>query len=148
MTIPKTIDLPPVWLVLFMTIAWFMASVWSPMGDAGRPFGLLLIAAGVGLAAWAALEFRRAGTTVIPHREPEALVTGGPYRFSRNPIYLADMAILAGWCLLCGTLAGLILLAPFFAVLERRFIFPEEARLTAALGKPYTDYAARVRRWL
>lgn len=148
MTLPKWIDLPPIWLAVFMAFAWFMSSVWAPLGDSLRGVGLLLIAAGVGIAGWAVVNFRRAGTTIVPHREPSTLVETGPFRFSRNPIYLADMLILAGWCLMCGTIAGLILLAPLFAVLERRFIFPEEARLRATLGEPYLRYSKRVRRWL
>ncbi|MEM9145200.1 MAG: isoprenylcysteine carboxylmethyltransferase family protein [Pseudomonadota bacterium] len=148
MSVPKWLDLPPVWLVIFMGFAWFMASVWAPLGDWLRLPGLLLIGASVGLAIWSAIAFRRAGTTIVPHQEPSALVTAGPYQYSRNPIYLADLGILAGWCLSLGTVAGLVLLAPFWMVLEQRFIRPEEARLTAALGEPYKAYCRAVRRWV
>ena len=142
------LDLPPVWLVLFMGVAWFMAEVWAPLGDWGLWPGRLLIAAGLALAVWAAIRFRAARTPLMPGAEPAGLVTDGPYRFSRNPIYVADMAILAGWALVQGTLAGLLLLIPFALVLESRFIRPEEARLAAAFGADYDRYRSAVRRWL
>ena len=148
MTIPKWIDVPPAWLVLFMGLAWFMGEVWAPLGETMRFPGLVVVILGAGLAAWAAIHFRRAGTTIIPHQEPTALVSDGPFKFSRNPIYLADMLILFGWCLICGTIAGMILLGPLFIVLERRFILPEEARLSAHLGEPYNQYRSKVRRWI
>jgi len=148
MTLPNWIDLPPVWLVLFGALAWFMAEVWAPLGSLLLWPGLAIMAASLALADWAIHAMRRQATTPNPHGEPTALVTGGPFRFSRNPIYLADMGLLAGWCLALGTLAGLVLLAPLYVVLGSRFIRPEEARLAAAFGEPYRAYAARVRRWL
>ena len=97
---------------------------------------------------WAVIAFRRARTTIIPHQPPSALVETGPFRFSRNPIYLADLIILAGWCLGLGAPAALILLIPLWWVLRARFILPEEDRLARHLGSAYTDYKARVRRWI
>ncbi|MGF1445708.1 MAG: methyltransferase family protein [Pikeienuella sp.] len=144
----KTLDLPPVWLVLFMGLAWFMAEVWAPLGDALLWPGRVLILAGLAVAVWAVFTLHRGGTTVIPHQEPGALVTAGPFAWSRNPIYVADLAILAGWCLTLGTVAGLVLLGGLYVVLESRFIRPEERRLAAAFGDDFAAYAARVRRWV
>jgi len=144
----EIIDLPPVWTVAAMAVAWFMAEVWAPLGAMLVWPGAAVMAAGVGLAVWAGLEFRRERTTIVPGRDPSALVTGGPYRFSRNPIYLADLAILAGWCLALGTLAGLVLLIPLHHVLTRRFVLPEEARLRAHFPDEWPGYAERVRRWI
>ncbi len=84
----------------------------------------------------------------MPHRDPSALVADGPYRFSRNPIYLADLGILAGWSLWLGTPLGLLLVWPLKVVLERRFVLPEESVLARDLGRPYLDWKARVRRWV
>lgn len=148
MSLLAKLDLPPAWLVVHMGLAWFMAEVWAPLGDFMLWPGRLLIAAGILLALWAALHFHRARTTLIPHAEPTGLVTGGPYRFSRNPIYVADLMILAGWALVLGTVAGLLLLIPLFWVLETRFVRPEEARLSSAFGEDYEAYRRRVRRWL
>ena len=85
---------------------------------------------------------------MVPHETPTALVATGPFRFSRNPIYLADLLILAGWSLTLGAPFALLLLLPFAWVLKTRFILPEEARAATALGPDYADYRTRVRRWI
>ena len=144
----KMINLPPVWLIGFMAVAWALAQIWAPFGDVLLWPGRLMIAAAVGVMIWSAVAFRRARTTIIPHLNPSNLVETGPYRQSRNPIYAADLVILAGWSLSIGTPLGLILLVPFFLVLQHLFVLPEEGRLTAHLGAPYRDYMARVRRWI
>ncbi len=148
MSLRDAIDLPPLWLALFMALAWFMAEIWAPLGEALVWPGRALIGIGIALALWALWTLRQGRTTAIPHRPPEALVTGGPYAWSRNPIYVADLVILAGWCLALGTAAGLATLAGLYAVLDHRFVRPEEARLKAAFPEAFEAYAARVRRWL
>lgn len=142
------LDYPPVWLALFIALGWAIAQMWAPAGDRLAWAGWALVALALGLFVWAALAFRRAGTTIIPHERPSALVATGPYRWSRNPIYLADLMILAGAALILGAPVALFLLVPFRAVLVHRFIRPEEVVLERELGQPYRDYKARVRRWL
>jgi protein-S-isoprenylcysteine O-methyltransferase Ste14 len=144
----KHLNLPPVWLAGFIAAAWGMARIWAPLGDALVWPGWALIIAGIALTIWSAVAFRRARTTIVPHQNPSALVETGPYRFSRNPIYLADLVILAGVALILGAPLALILLVPFQRVLLRLFILPEEAVLTRELGQPYLNFRARVRRWL
>ena len=143
-----TLDYPPVWLIGFMGLAWAVSQVHAPFGDGLLWPGRGLIIAGIALALWAAVAFKRARTTIVPHETPSALVDTGPFRFSRNPIYVADVVILVGWCLSLGAPGALLLVAPFAWVLQRRFILPEEHRLAVHLGQPYTEYRARVRRWL
>ncbi|HUS54727.1 MAG TPA: isoprenylcysteine carboxylmethyltransferase family protein [Thermohalobaculum sp.] len=144
----KRLNFPPVWLAGSIAAAWVLARIWAPLGDALVWPGWALIAAGVALAVWAAVAFRRARTTIVPHQSPSALVDTGPYRFSRNPIYLADLIILAGVALVPGTPLALILLVPFYYVLLYLFILPEETVLARELGQSYLDFCARVRRWL
>jgi protein-S-isoprenylcysteine O-methyltransferase Ste14 len=141
-----TADYPPVWLAGFAGLAWGQAQVW-PM--AGLPTaGGVLVAAGALLMAAAAVQFARARTTIVPHETPSALVTGGVYGFSRNPIYLADAAILAGLCIVWGAWPSLVLVPVFVRVITARFIRPEEARLRAVFGRGFDDWASRVRRWV
>lgn len=147
MTLLRAINYPPVWLLLFIAGAWGIARLWAPWGGAA-PAGWVLIAAGVALSVWAALSFRRVRTTIVPYQPPSALVTTGPYRFSRNPIYVADLMILAGAALVLGAPLALVLMVPFHQVLLRLFILPEEAVLRRELGQPYLDFQARVRRWI
>ena len=96
------LNMPPVWLIGFMVATWGLARLWAPLGDMLVWPGRGLIAVGIALIVWSALVFRRARTTIVPHRAPSALVEAGPYRFLRNPIYLADLAILAGAALILG----------------------------------------------
>ncbi|MEM6549339.1 MAG: isoprenylcysteine carboxylmethyltransferase family protein [Pseudomonadota bacterium] len=142
------LDLPPVWLFGFMGLAWAAAEIWAPFGDALLWPGRGLIAVGLGIAVWAVVAFRQARTTFIPRQQPSALVETGPFRFSRNPIYVADLVILAGWCLSVGQPLTLVLLWPLKVVLEQRFILQEEATLSEHLGDVYRDYCDRVHRWV
>lgn len=141
-----TADYPPVWLAGAVVLAWGQAQVW-PLP--GLPVaGGVLVGAGVVLLAVAMVQFARAGTTVVPHEAPSALVAVGVYGISRNPIYLADVLILAGLCLRWGAWPALVLVPAFMAIITARFIRPEEARLRAAFGPAFDEWAARVRRWL
>ena len=99
------------------------------------------------LTVAALVEFARSKTTVIPHLDPTALITGGVFRWTRNPIYLADALILAGFALIWGKVLGLILVPALALLLDRRFIRGEEARLSTAFGEAFAAYAAQTRRW-
>jgi protein-S-isoprenylcysteine O-methyltransferase Ste14 len=145
----KWIDLPPVWLGVFVAFGWMQATWWplGSFGPVGDWVGALLVAAGLALAISAAVEFRRARTTIIPHEEPSAIVTSGVYRLSRNPIYLGDALILTGLGLRWDSVLALVLVPVFVAVITARFIGPEEGRLKARFEAEYAAWAARVRRW-
>ena len=67
---------------------------------------------------------------------------------SRNPIYLADMLILAGVSIWMGSIPGFLMLPVFFLILEKRFIRPEEARMAEAFGEDFETYKANTRRWI
>ena len=146
----RWLDYPPVWLIAALGLAWAQAELvplgpgwgWTPW--VGGAVALL----GAGLMLAALVPFLRAGTTVVPHRQPSVLVVSGVFRISRNPIYLGDVLILAGLSLRWEAWLGLVLLPGFVWVLRRRFIEPEEARLRAAFGAEYEAWAARVRRWV
>ena len=102
----------------------------------------------VGVAALAG--FRRARTTVNPMtpQASSALVTGGIYRFTRNPMYLAMLIVLAGWGYVVANGAALAMLPLFVAYLNRFQIQPEERALAARFGEGFERYRASVRRWL
>lgn len=146
----KMIDLPPAWLALFAALAW-MQAVYLPIGGFGawgNWAGLVLILLGLILMAVSILTMVAGRTTVIPHRDPDALITGGVFRFTRNPIYLADTAILTGLILRWDAVLSLLLIPVFVGVIQSRFILGEEARLRAAFGEAFNRYAAGTRRWL
>lgn len=145
---PLTLDYPPIWTAGFAAVIW-LSGRWPGAGPGFLVLpGWLIVLAALGLMAWAAMYFRQMQTSINPHGQPAALITGGPFALSRNPIYLADALVLVGLALVCRALPALILIPVFAAIISHRFIQPEEARLTAAFPGSYPAYAARVRRWL
>jgi len=103
------------------------------------------------IAPFAAIsQFGHAGTTVNPHlpRETSALVTGGAYTWTRNPMYLGLTLVLLGWATRLGTLTAFAGPVIFVPLIERVQILPEEHVLRARFGKQYEDYCAHVNRWL
>ncbi len=142
----KWIDLPPVWLIACLVLAWAAPFRFTP--GVLAIFGWIALAVGVMLMVFAVVEFARARTTIIPRKSPSALVTSGIFRWSRNPIYLADVLFLAGASLIWGSVVGLLIVPVFAAVIERRFILGEESKLSATYGEAFDEYALKVRRWL
>ena len=116
--------------------------------ELARPLGWLLIGGGLALGAWGVLTFRGAGESVDPTRPTQALVTGGPYRYSRNPLYVGMTAIYLGITALANSLWPLLLLQPVQRLMNGRIIPAEEAYLARRLGDEYAEYRRRVRRWL
>jgi protein-S-isoprenylcysteine O-methyltransferase Ste14 len=121
-------------------------------GAGGRPAlpvaGWLLIALGLGVMLWAMSTFRRARTSVLPFRPATAMVTGGPYRFSRNPMYLGLTLVYVGLSFLTRMAWPLVMLPLGLWALTALVIRREERYLGAAFGAAYADYRKRVRRWI
>lgn len=112
---------------------------------------VFLVTAGASVAVLGVLTFRGAGTTVDPTRPGRAavLVRHGVYRYSRNPMYLGLLVLLAGWAAwLAHWPAALVGLPLFVYVLNRFQIVPEEGALARLFGAEYDDYRREVRRWL
>lgn len=110
-------------------------------------FGLPLLALSLGLAAWGLASLRAARTPFEPGHRPAALVVTGPFRFSRNPLYLAQLLLLAGLGL--AAFPWLLPLAVLQALLLDRVAIPREERVLAELfGEGFGAYRARVRRWI
>lgn len=124
-----------------------------PPGAAGMPAPLRLagyvpLAIGVAIAFAALRLFKRAGTTTVPFARPTTLVFRGPYRFSRNPMYLGLALVHLGVAVSLGQLGPLLALPPLLVYLDRIVIPVEERHLTASFGEAYVGYRARVGRWL
>ncbi len=114
---------------------------------AGHVVGPILVALGL-LAIPAILAFRRAGTSPNPWRPTTALVTGGPYRISRNPMYVGFTFIYAGVTAWVDTMWPLLALPAVLWVMYVGVIRREEAYLEQRFGEEYRRYKASVRRWL
>lgn len=118
----------------------------------GRPvtawLGAVPLAIGAALGAGAVKKFVQARTTIVPHHRVSALVTSGPYRFSRNPMYAGLALVCLGGALIAGTWWPLVALIPALAIIRNLVIMPEEGYLKATFGEAYAAYSLRVRRWL
>ncbi|MFV2035705.1 MAG: isoprenylcysteine carboxylmethyltransferase family protein [Halocynthiibacter sp.] len=146
----KNIDIPPVWLVGFVALAYLQVQFLPGpgLGGAWADFvGGLAVGAGALLTALAVREFRRHRTTIHPHGDESALITSGIFRRSRNPIYLADLLILAGLIFFWDAVWSLPLIPLFFWILQRRFVEPEENGLRKKFRMRYAAYTRKTRRW-
>ena len=121
---------------------------WPGLDDlAARVIGYGLGAAGIALMAWGFLTLYRAGTTVLPHKRVDRLVTHGAFRFRRNPIYMGEVLVFLGLAQVTGNI-WLAIVAPLFALAVHGLaILPEERHLEARFGEAYLDYKERTRRW-
>ena len=113
-----------------------------------EPAGLALAVAGLLLSFWGIFTFRRARTAIIPHRAASRLVTHGPYRFSRNPMYVGLTIAYVGGALLIDSTWPIVLLPLVILALLSLVVQREERYLHAAFGEDYAAYSRRVRRWL
>ena len=113
-----------------------------------RFFGVALFALGGLLGYSAQHALRRAGTNVRPDQPTLALVTDGPYRWTRNPLYLAGLLVYLGVGFFVNGLAPFLLLPLLIVLLRWGIILREERYLAAKFGEPYRSYASRVSRWV
>jgi protein-S-isoprenylcysteine O-methyltransferase Ste14 len=119
-----------------------------PGGAVRVASGVAVVALGLALMLWAGRVMLRAHTTVNPWGSASALVTSGPFRFTRNPIYLADLLVYVGVALWVGTWWPLLAIPLLVVTVQWLVIGPEERYLTQRFGGDYTAYRQRVRRWV
>ena len=117
-------------------------------GSALKPFGFAALTLGVVLAVWGMITFRRARTAIVPHHSASQLVTHGPYRFTRNPMYTGLTLQYVGAAALLDSAWPVIVLPVVILILFQTVISREEMYLRDAFGAEYSGYVASVRRWL
>jgi len=113
-----------------------------------RVAAVLCIALGVTIAVWSVGLFHRERTSFVPIKPTTTLVIYGPYRFTRNPMYLGLVCLYAGLALWLGVFWALILLPAVMALIQRYVIIREEQYLERKFGGAYLKYKADVRRWI
>ena len=119
-----------------------------PQGWVQLAAGLPLMFASGLLAVWASVTMRRAGTTVDVYSSTTALVVGGPFRFSRNPLYLSLTGLYLGIAVSVNALWVVVLLPAALVSITFGVIAREESYLERKFGAGYVSYKSRVRRWL
>jgi protein-S-isoprenylcysteine O-methyltransferase Ste14 len=151
--------IPLVWAVIVLVIQillpWAIARLgprfgWSQLAPTWWNLtGLIAVATGLALYAWClAFHFRSYRASVRVGFSPPQLVTGGPYRFSRNPMYVSGLFVWFGWTVFYGSLAVFVALVLLWSLFAFRVIPHEERRLEALFGDDYLDYKRSVRRWI
>jgi protein-S-isoprenylcysteine O-methyltransferase Ste14 len=128
--------------------AWPLPLVPAAAALPARLAGWVLVAAWLALCIWALVTFQRAGTTPYPTRPTTALTFDGPYRFTRNPMYLSFAAMQTGVALIANALWPLVFLLPVLVAIRRLVIDREERYLERKFGEEYLAYKRSVRRWL
>lgn len=145
--------IPPPWIFLAALGCGALVQRYAPVALFAHAWGGvlaggLLTVAGVALSTWVVFCFRRSDTPVSPLRPSRELVVSGPYRFSRNPDYIGQALIHAGFALAFNAAWVLLALVPALGLVRYAVIAPEERYLRVLFGERYAGYCRRVRRWL
>jgi protein-S-isoprenylcysteine O-methyltransferase Ste14 len=149
------IRIPPAYFAAGFLVGMLLHSVLPIPFTAGNPVprmltttGWILVWFGFGVSLSGVITFRLAGTTMFPFESASRLVRRGPYRFTRNPMYLGMTIVYVGFALVVNTAWPLLLLPLVLWGLVRGVIRVEEAYLEKEFGDDYRDFKKRVRRWL
>lgn len=142
---------PPVLYVAPLVLAWLLQGAIAlpllPPGIAQVAAGLFL-AAGIVLCVWSIGLFRRSKTSLVPIKPTAALVLSGPYRITRNPMYLGLLCLYLGAAFWLNLIWALVLAPAVVGVVQRVVIEKEERYLEQKFGETYRQYKAQVRRWI
>ncbi len=148
---PNAIAWPPIIVVLAIvlsTLAGFFFAAPFPQGSVYRSAGMLILVVVVALDLWSIMTLRAARTTVMPTRKTTKLVTTGPFRFSRNPLYVGNVLLLFSLALIFANawFIPAALLSAF--CIQKLAIEREEQHLLSVFGAEFETYCREVRRWL
>jgi len=135
-------------VVAGLALDWVVPLRFVPAALPARWLGAIVFALALALGVWAIVTITGAGSNVPTNRPTTAIVESGPYRFTRNPIYLGMMLVLIGLAIAFDNLWLLLVLVPFALVIRYGVVAREEAYLERKFGDAYRGYRARVRRWL
>ena len=146
---------PPALLLGCLVAGWCVdwSRSWPIVPETGSAllrglFSGVLILSGLGLAGYCASQFKRAQTRLEPWRATTRIITDGPYRYSRNPIYVAFAIAGAGIALAFNTYWMLLGVVAFVLLANRLVIEREEAYLERKFGDLYSNYRRETRRWI
>ena len=142
---------PPVAVGAPLVVGWLVTLAWGDPFDLGpwrTPLGAALVLFFVAWNAWSLWLFGRHQTGLLPGEPTRAIIEEGPYRVSRNPLYVGLLALYLGIALLAPTFWALVLFPVAVLLIYWGAIRPEERYLHERFGAPYDDYRRRVRRWL
>lgn len=139
---------PPIVPILLVLSSWGLNALLPLSFDLPEPLGWLLLGLGIALSGAAFVQFILFKTSIIPHRPDQHLMTGGIFKLSRNPIYLAFLLFQASAGVFLASLWPLILLPLCYAFLRFYVIAKEERYLANTFGEEYQQLLRKTRRWL
>lgn len=144
-------DLPPVWwagsIAVIYAVEW-IAPYLHVQSQGTVVVGRVVLLVALAIIGWSAIWFWRKKTPIEPHHTPKKLIVEGPYRLSRNPIYLALVLLTLSVTISHGSAVGLICSITLWAILDRRFAAPEEQLLMQTFPNEATEYLNATRRWI
>ncbi len=143
--------IPPILFLICLIVMALLRWLWPIKMLFEMPWsllGIVPILLGLMSALLGAFKFRSVGTNIRPFRDADMLVTTGPYRFTRNPMYLGLVLALIGAWILMGALSPLIAVVIFIVTADRWYIQFEERMLRQKFGAAFDEYCSKVRRWI
>ena len=149
---PNVVIPPPIaWALAILAglgVGWLYPLQFVPTSIPRAWVGGGVFALGLALAIWAMVTIRRAGTQFDINKPTTTIVVNGPYRLTRNPIYIGMLLGQTGIAIGFDNLWVLGMLAPFYLVIRHGVVAREEAYLERKFGAVYLGYKSRVRRWV
>ena len=142
------ITFPPIILLASIVLQVILLFSFPISVDLSSLLGLILIFSGVSLVVVSLRFMRKMKTTFIPDGTPEVLISSGPFKFSRNPIYLGMLTILLGVAFLMSSLSAMIIAFVFGTIINFTWIAHEEKKLQELFSEDWENYSSKVRRWI
>lgn len=142
------ITFPPVILLASIVLQIILLFSFPISVDLSSLLGLILILSGISLVFVSFRFMRKMKTTFIPDGTPEVLISSGPFKFSRNPIYLGMLTILVGLAFLMSSLSAIIIAIVFGTIINFTWIAHEEKKLHELFSEDWENYSSKVRRWI
>ncbi len=142
---------PPLFALGFLFVAFTIHFLFLPspiISSDFRLLGIVFVILGLSFILWARVLFKKKGTAILPTDNPTHFVNSGPYRFTRNPMYLGIVLILLGIAIWVGTLPLFFAPLGFFLTVQSVFIPYEEKNMERTFGREYLEYRKKVRQWL
>ena len=142
------ITFPPVILLASIVLQIILLFFFPISVDLSSLLGLILVLSGISLVFVSFRFMRKMKTTFIPDGTPEVLISSGPFKFSRNPIYLGMLTILVGVAFLMSSLSAIIIAFVFGIIINFTWIAHEEKKLHELFSEDWENYSSKVRRWI
>lgn len=137
-----------IWPPVAISVPWLAGWLLGPELDLPAWPGWVLVGAFAAWNGWCLRLFARHRTGLLPGQPTTTLLQRGPFRVSRNPLYVGLLVLYVGAAVVAGSGGALLLTPVAWAALHWGAVLPEERYLRATLGAPYVSYCASVRRWM